>query len=336
MNWLTGLFTTARHEIRFRLQDREFRRAAIEHAAREFPTDQLERDLKEARGRLAAELERRFDAPMRANRVSLRAIRAAETALAAELAVLTRDHAGELKEAHAEFERLKSDVASAKRKVGDASDDLKRAKGRVSSWHNRSNSRIPFYGKRGKPIPRRSFFVFSHSHLDGAKRDADRAASRIGDAIRERDRVFALLKRCGDRVGELKESRSRRRALLDAGRTRSKVLAESAALQSEVVRLTGAEGRMQRLRDECVAAGGTAVEIGQLLESIREARARRASRLELFDGNDARESRRDAYRQGGCGGSATLKALGAPLKIFSNSCVRGVAMCPNHRLGACP
>lgn len=297
MNWLTGLLTTARDEVRFRFRDREFRRAEIEHAARGFPTDQLQRDLEEARGRLAAELERRFDAPMRANRASLHAIRATDAALAAELAVLARDHVGELKEAYAELDGLKSDMALAKRRVGDASDDLRRAKGRVSSWHSRSKSSIPIYGKRGKPIPRHSFFFFSHSDLDAAKRDADRAASRIGDAIGDRDGVCAQLKRCGNRIGELKESRARRRALLDAGRTRSKILAESAALQFEIVRLAGAEGRMQRMRDECVAASGAAMEIGQLLESIREAHARRASRLELFDSTDARGLRRDACRQ---------------------------------------
>lgn len=297
MNWLSGLLTTVRDEVRFRFQDREFRRAEIEHAAREFPTDQLQHDLEEARGRLAAELERRFDAPMRANRASLHAIRATEGSLAAELAILGRDHVGELKDAYAELDGLKSKMALAKRRVGDASDDLKRAKGRVSSWHSRSKSRIPIYGKRGKPIPRHSFFSFSHSDLDAAKRDADRAASRIGVAIRDRDRVFAQLKRCGDRIGELKESRAMRRTLLDTGRTRTKILAESAALRSEIVRLTGAEERMQRLRNECVAASGTAMEIGQLLESIREAHARRASRLKLFDSTDARGLRRDAYRQ---------------------------------------
>ncbi len=82
-------------------------------------------------------------------------------------------------------------MAVAKEAVDDAYVDLKSAKGRISSWHSRSKSSFPIYGKRGKPIPRHSFFAFSHSDLDSAKRDADRASNEIADAKRDRDMVFS-------------------------------------------------------------------------------------------------------------------------------------------------
>ncbi|MDF2605141.1 hypothetical protein [Sphingomonas sp.] len=298
MNWVTGLFASAHDEVRFRLHDRQTRRAEAADAALAFPTAQLEADLEQARGRLAGELERRFDGPMRANRSSLATIYARVAALDAEYATLTRDHPGELKVAYAEVEELKAKLASAKRAVSDAHDDHNAAKGRISSWHNRSKSRIPIHGKRGKPIPARSIFFFSHSDLDSAKRDADRASSRIGDAKRVRDRVFTELRRCGDLIGELKDSRERRRQLLAAGRTPAKVLADKASLQSEISRLMGAERRMQRLRDQYATAGATALEIIGIQERITEARTRQKERLRSFDDESARASRRVVFREG--------------------------------------
>lgn len=295
VKWLTGFFTLVRDDVKFRLHDRESRRVEIEDTAQTFTTANLEHRLQEARQRLAAELERRFDAPMRANRSSLAALLAKDAALAADEATLLRDHTGELKAAYAELEELKSNMAAAKRVVEDAYDDLKSAKGRISSWHSRSKSALPIYGKRGKPIPNHSFFFFSHSDLDSAKRDADRASARIDDAKRARDRVFVDVRRCGDVIGELKDSRERRRTLLAAGQTRSKILADRAALQPEISRLNGAEGRMQRLRNECVAAGGTAMEIASIQGSILDALARRADRLRAFDTPEARSVRRDSF-----------------------------------------
>ncbi len=261
-----------------------------------FPTDVFEAALNDARERLEAELERRFDAPMRNNRASLAALRAKAVALDADRAVLERNHRGELEVAYAALEELKARMETAKRAVDEAYDEMKHAKGRISSWHNRSKSRIPIYGKRGKRIPERSLFFFSHSDLETAKRDADRASSAIEDTKRARDRVYAELKECGNRIAELKESRARRRRLIAAGQTRAKVLADQAALQPEINRLAGAEGRMQRLRGECATTGPIALEIASIAESIRIARAQRTERLRAFDSAAAREARREAYR----------------------------------------
>lgn len=294
MNWVAGLFTSARDELRFRLHDRQTRRVELADVALAFSTVRLEAELEDARERLAAELERRFDAPMRANRASLAALHARAAALDAEHAILVRDHPGELRIAYAEAEELKIELAAAKRAVSNAYDEHKAAKGRISSWHNRSRSRIPIYGKRGKSIPDRSLFFFSHSDLDSAKRDADWASKEIDVAKRARDRVFADLRRCGDLIGELKDSRERRRLLLAAGRTSARVLTDRASLQPEITRLSGAEARMQRLRDECLAAGAIASDITRIQERITEARARQKDRLRSFDGERARALRREA------------------------------------------
>lgn len=293
MRWVTGLFTSARDELRFRLNDRQARRVEKSEAALAFPTDDLEAALSDAHERLRAELERRFDAPMRANRASLAVLSAKAAALVADHAILVRDHKGELEVAYANLAELKAKMATAKRAVDEAFDEMKHAKGRISSWHSRSKSRIPIYGKSGKPIPERSLFFFSHSDLDSAKRDAARASSAIEDAKRGRNRVFLALRECGDLIAELKESRTRRRELITAGQTPSKVHADYAALQPEINRLAGAEGRMQRLRDECETTGAIASEITSIVERVRAARAQRTERLRAFDSADARAARRN-------------------------------------------
>ena len=295
MEWVIDLFTSARDEIRFRLDDRQARRLELADAELSFPTDDLSASLVDARQRFEAELEQRFDAPMRANRASLAALNARAAALESDHEILTRDHKGELDVAYAELEQLKSRMAAAKSAVNEAYDEMKDAKRRISAWHSRSKSRIPIYGKRGKPIPQRSLFFFSHSDLGSAKRGADRAASEIDDAKRARDRLFRELQECGDQIAELKESRTSRRELIAAGQTRTKVLADRAALQPEIDRLTGAEGRMQTLRDECVAAGAIASEIAFIMASIRKAQIQRADRLRAFDSADARAARRSSY-----------------------------------------
>lgn len=297
MNWVTGIFASARDEIRFRLHDRRTRREEAAQAAIAFPTAHLETELEIARERLAAELEHRFDAPMRTNRVSLAALQAEVAALDAEHETLVRNHHGELKAAYADAEQLKTRLASAKRAVSNAYEEHKAAKGGISSWHNRARSRIPIYGKRGKPIPDRSPFFFSHSDLDSAKRDADRASSQIDSAKRARDRIFTEVRRCGEVIDELKESRERRRELLAAGRTASKVLSDRASLQPEIARLSGAEGRMQRLRDAWVAGGAVAMEIASIRDGIAEALASQKMRLLAFDGDAARAARRDSFIQ---------------------------------------
>lgn len=297
MKWVTGLFTVAREEARFRLHDRQARRLEVADVALAFPTKQLEAELEDARARLAAELERRFDAPMRANRANLAALHARVAALDAEYAILVRDHLGELKVAYAEAAVQKAELASANRAVSGAYDEQRAAKARISSWHNRSRSRIPIYGKRSKPIPDRSLVFFSHSDLNSAKRDSDQASSRIDDAKCARDRVFAELRRCGDLIGELKDGRERRRSLVAAGRTLAKVLAERASLHPEITRLSGADGRMQRLRDKCVAAGTTASEIAGIQESITEARLRQRDQLRSFDDNASRAARRQVFKE---------------------------------------
>lgn len=293
MRWIKGLFTSARDEFRFRLNDRQARRLEMSEAALAFPTEDLEAALSDAQERLGAELERLFDAPMRANRASLAVLSARAAALNADHAILVRDHRGELEVAYADLEELKAKMAKTKRAVGEAYDEMKHAKGRISSWHNRAKSRIPIYGKRGKLIPQRSLFFFSHSDLESAKRDADRGFSAIEDTKRARDRVFAELKECGDAIAELKAGRTRRSELIAAGQTPTKVLADRAALQPEINRLAGAEGRMQRLRKECATTGAIASEITSIVERIRAARVQRRERLRAFDGADARAARRN-------------------------------------------
>ncbi len=297
MRWITGLVTATRDELRFRLSDRQARRIEISEAKLAFSTDDLEAALSDAQERLKAELERRFDAPMRANRASLAALNAKSAELNANHAILVRDHKRELEVAYAHLEELKAKMVTAKRAVNEAYDDMNRAKGRISSWHSRSKSRIPIYGQRGKPIPERSLFFFSHSDLEAAKRDAQRASSAIEDAKRARNRAFAELSECGDAIAELKESRKKQRELIAAGQTPTKILTAVAALQPEINRLAGAEGRLQRLRDECAASGAIAIEIASLLECIRMARAKRTERLRAFDSAGARAARRKSYAE---------------------------------------
>ena len=292
MNWLADLLTSARNEFRFRLNDRQARRKEMSDAESAFPTDDLEAALSDAHERLGVELERRFDAPMRANRASLAVLSARAVALQADHAILVRDHKGELDNAYADLDELKARMAAAKRAVIEAYDEMNDAKARISSWHNRSKSQIPIYGKRGKPIPERSLFFFSHSDLESAKRDADQASRAIEDAKRARDRVFTELSECGDLIAELKQSRTRRRELIAAGQTRTKVLEDYAALQPEINRLAGAEERMQKLRDECATTGTIASEVISILESIRVAHVQRTERLRAFDSADARAARR--------------------------------------------
>jgi hypothetical protein len=84
MNWLADLLTSARNEFRFRLNDRQARRKEMSDAESAFPTDDLEAALSDAHERLGVELERRFDAPMRANRASLAVLSARAVALEAD------------------------------------------------------------------------------------------------------------------------------------------------------------------------------------------------------------------------------------------------------------
>ena len=284
-------------EVRFRLSDRQARKVAADHAKAEFPTDILEQELSDARTRLAFVLDDRFDTPMRANRSRLMTTRAREAELSNDLATLTRDHRGELDSAYAELEELKADMAVAKSKVSDASDDLRGAKARISSWHNRSKSRIPIYGKRGKRIPRHSFFFFSESDLDAAKRDADRAARAIGDAIRRRDRIGGGLDVSRSYIGEIKASRTRRRTLLEAGRTPSKITGDLRALRTEATRLEEANGRLSTARESYAEDGADAVHIAEIKECIADLLRRRAERLGEFDTMDAGTRRRERFHQ---------------------------------------
>lgn len=48
MNWVTGLFASARDEVSFRLHDRQTRRAEVADAVLAFPAAQLEADLEQA------------------------------------------------------------------------------------------------------------------------------------------------------------------------------------------------------------------------------------------------------------------------------------------------
>lgn len=295
MNWLTAGWEAARDEVRFRLHDRRTRRERVAATVDEFPTADVERELAEVRSRMASELQRRFNGPMRANRDRLAAASSLHAALGEELAVLERDHNAELDDAYARKAGLRSEMDAAKASVDDARGDLRRVRSRISSWHARSRSHLPFYGKRGKPIPRHSWFVFSHSDLDSAKRDADRAGSRIAAAVRERDRVWSRLQRVGEEIEGIKASRTRRKAMLDSGRTRTKVQAEARAIMSEIVRLEGAEGRMAGLRERFLAGGPEALGIAMLEERIRGQLARRVAAMEAFDGPLERARRRAAF-----------------------------------------
>lgn len=293
MKWIAGLFTSAFDEFRFRLGDRQARRLEMSAAERAFPTDDLETALTDARKRLEAELDQRFDAPMRAHRASLAALRVKVAKLDADCADLVCDHKGGLDAAYAKREDLKSQMESAKKSVREAYAETEHAKKSISSWHGRSRSRIPIYGKRGKPIPERSLFFFSHSDLDSAKRDASRASSKINDTKCARDRVWAELQKCGNTIAELKESRKRRRALIGAGQTRTKVLGERSTLLGEIRRVSEAEIQMKSLRAEYTTTGAIALEIASIVERIKVARIERAERLRAFDSRDARAGRRE-------------------------------------------
>lgn len=96
MDRLAALWASARDEVRFRLHDRRVRRERAAATINEFPIGDIERELAEAGSRMAAELERRFDGPMRTNRERLAAASSLHAALGEELAVLERDHKAEL------------------------------------------------------------------------------------------------------------------------------------------------------------------------------------------------------------------------------------------------
>jgi hypothetical protein len=297
IGWIADRWHAARDEVRFRLHDRISRKAEIARAMAAFPTDILETDLAQARERLAAALDRQFDAPIRANRQTLAQVTAQAAELAIDMSALRRDHHAELTVAYAALYASKAAFETAKTAVGDADDDLRAAKGRVSSWHSRSRSRMPLYGKRGKPIPQHSFFFFSHSDLDSAKRDAARAASRIGDAIDDRNRTNRERKRCGERIGEIKASKARRRALREAGQTIAKVAERIRNTEFEINRLVGAEERLAGARRAYSATGAEAIEIADIAAKIAEAKRQRTDRMNAFDQAEARDRRRGEFAE---------------------------------------
>lgn len=295
IGWITNTWQAARNEVSFRLRDRMSRKAEIARARAAYPTDMLETDLAQARELLVAALDRQFDAPIRANRHTLAQVTAQAAELAIDMSALQRDHHAELSVAYAALDASKAAFETAKAAVGNADDDLRAAKGRVSSWHSRSRSRMPLYGKRGKPIPQHSFFFVSHSDLDSAKRDAARAASRIGDAIDDRNRANNERKRTGERIGEIKASKARRRALREAGQTIAKVAERIRATEFEINRLVSAEKRLAGARRAYSATGAEAIEIADITDKIAEAKRRRTDQINAFDQAEARDRRRGEF-----------------------------------------
>lgn len=295
IGWIKNTWQAARNEVSFRLRDRMSRKAEIARARAAYTTDMLETDLAQARELLAAALDRQFDAPIRANRHTLAQVTAQAAELAIDMSALQRDHHAELSVAYAALDASKAAFETAKAAVGNADDDLRAAKGRVSSWHSRSRSRMPLYGKRGKPIPQHSFFFFSHSDLDSAKRDAARAASRIGDAIDDRNLANNERKRSGERIGEIKASKARRRALREAGQTIAKVAERIRATEFEINRLVSAEERLAGARRAYSATGAEAIEIADITDKIAEAKRRRTDQINAFDQAEARDRRRGEF-----------------------------------------
>lgn len=298
MGWVKSWWSSAHDEIRFRIHDRTSRKQEIATAALRFPTHELELQMVALEAALTAELDRRFNDPIKANMHKLAAAQSAFAELADELEILDRDYRSELDDAFTRMNSLKSEIDVYKSAVRSADRDLKAAKSRISAWHTRSKSRIPVYGKRGKSIPRHSFFRFSHSDLSAAKDDADRAATRIADAIRNRNRISSLMDGVSKEIAEIKAGKAKRRTMLDEGRKRQHILAEMKPVLFEIDRLTGAEDRLLSSRKTYAEAGPEALQIAELKKQIALQLEHRSNALASFDAPAARARRRLTFLSG--------------------------------------
>lgn len=289
------LYSAAAAEARFRWNDRAARLREKEAAAHDHPLDGLDAELEAAQAALAVVLEERFDRPMEANRRQLRTILVRGAELERQLGVLTRNLNAELSAAFAELERLNTLLAEARQELADAYEELESAKEDLDRWHAKADSSLPFYGWRGKEIPRHRFFGFSYADRVSAEARRDRARDAIGSAKDDRDEIKAQRDEARARIGAIKRDRQERHSMLQRGRCPQVVRQELEPLRRERARLEGAEGRLSRARATCEREGPEAQAIAALRSRIDAVQAARAARLAAFDGPAARDERRRIF-----------------------------------------
>lgn len=292
LDWLRQKWTDARRAVDFWT----FERAKwLEHKAEAvalFSTEDQQCEIERLQEELRAEGECRFETPI-ANLMVAHADMIARRAEAhRRLELFSRDLNDELTQIYARLEETKAEIAEAFERRGEVIDDIRAASTDIRHWHDRAGSRLPLYGKRGKPIPQRSMFGMSQGDLE----DAKSRKARAGYAISRIDRELASLKAnktaLGHQIGDIKADREEKRRLWSTGDKPDILGRRIVALASEIERLLTEIREIREERALFIVQGQLAVAIETREAEIKEIIARRKKFECAFDTPEQRKARR--------------------------------------------
>lgn len=278
--------------VLFRIHDTKARRDEIARTNRYHPTAELQQDLVEAHACLERESERLFGDRLKLAMMEHATAQRLQDRLVKDLALFNADYQIELARAYAALDHAKRKQSRAMEAVDDAREQLAEASDAIERWHARANSRIPFYGKRGKGIPAHRFLAFSKADLASAQRSRDRAWIAFRAAEDDRDLARSEAAACRSRIGMMKSARSRRRQLIAAGQSSRSIRDDLDQSKQHIDRLSDAERALLKAKQNFFGTGPQALMIARIEAQIIEQDARRAEHLAIFDQPVMRERRR--------------------------------------------
>lgn len=241
------------------------------------------------------EASRQFDDPILAARRKKSDLELVSQNARERLRILERDYQGELDAVYASLNLLKDQLRICRTELSDAYDTLNAAKADLDSWYRRAEGN--WLGNGGKALPRDSIFGQSIADRDRLKARRESAAREIGRLKSRRSTLEQDVRAVGTRIGELKQQREAMHALRSQGfdlRLVKGALAtateQATASEHEIARLTAA-------RHEYLAQAKRALRVPELEQQVWQRERDLQERLEAFDGDPEKQSRKARHRQ---------------------------------------
>ncbi|GAA3895401.1 hypothetical protein GCM10022276_13090 [Sphingomonas limnosediminicola] len=276
-------------------EEREAWRAQKAAAREQFDTTELEREVESLRTRLDAEVERLFDDPIKQAEERFQELWRDGLELHRRIELFSRDFWGERNQALERLRPIVREIKETKAELAEAYERHADAVAYIRHWLARSRSRIPIYGKAGRPVPSHWLLGMSQAKFERAKYRRDKAGHEIGQLKSALARL-QLDKRSWQRV--LDEIKGHAQELRELRETRQfpNVLREQVEdLERQSERLTEFVARASRGRESYIKQSSLTREIEKVVSQIERMKRARRSFLESFKAPSAKADRRAAY-----------------------------------------